>query len=364
MCIYTYLELVFLCMLLIELLFPTKQIKNLFFLISSILLIVLLGFRSNIVGGDTENYVKMFMGESGPYGTLDKPIDDIEHGIYYVAWFVKLFVDDYWAFLLFTGIITLAPFLYCIKKYSIIVSLPFILYMSSNWNFLYLNLIAMRQNIAVACFMSAVLIWIKYKFTKKYTILSLCFISLLFHRSIIIAMIAFVIMNFINIKKKNAIIILLISIVGGIMIEKMLYDVVQTINILSNTAATDRFADYDESSFTSNVNFNRLAPSTLFVITMLLCSYKDDLYDIRLKFLVAGCVLFNLTASISVAMRLVYPLTFVGITYVPTTIYNKNFIIHKLLIFLIMLFFFWGNLKKFDGHDNLDGIYPYTFVWE
>lgn len=364
MCIYTYLELLFLCLLFLELVFDVKQVKRIVFVIGSISLILLIGLRSNTVGADTVNYVKMFSGENGVYGTMDHPEEEIEHGIYYIAWIIRLFSDEYWAWHLSTSIITLFPFLYFVKKYSYVKAIPFFMFLAINWHFLYLNLTVMRQNLSVAFFLMAVIVYLRFGNEKKILLLLLFLISFFIHRSIIIAIAIFFMLQYVKFDKKIIVAILFLSILAGILVERTLYDVVQLVNVISDTSATERFAEYDKNNFTSSVNFNRLGPATIYVVILTLCSKKENFKDLRFRFLITGCVFYNLSASINIAMRLVYPLTFLGITYVPVSICKKENILYRFAIIMIMLFFFYANIKKYNGKDDYDNTYPYTFVWE
>lgn len=364
MCIYTYLEFFFLLLLCVELIGDNYKMKKMIFLCCAFLLICLLGFRANTVGADTPNYVKMFLNQDGPYGTINNPEEEIESGIYYIAYAIRLFSDEYWVWHLSTSFFLLLPFLLCIDKYSYIKSLPFFIYLAFNWSLLYLGLTIMRQNLSVAFFLYAVVLYIKSGYRHYYMQTLLCFSALFLHRATLLPIIFFLIINHLKFNKKIVIACLILSIFGGMLIERTLYDFIQYVNIITANSGVERFADYDKDSFESSVNFNRLGPATIYVLMVVLSSHKEAFKDIRLRFLIIGCVMYNLAASISVAMRLVYPFILLGITYVPKSLFIRRNIIPQIIVALILLFFMYLNTKKYDGKNDYDNTYPYTFFWE
>ena len=364
MCIYNYIAIFLFSLLLIELNLNLKQVKTAFFAICTLTLLILLGFRSNTVGIDTEEYVKMFQGLPNGYGTIDSPNEEIEPGIYYFAYIIRLLSDDYWIWHMLTSIFTLGPFIYCVNKYSSVKSLPFFLYVSINWSLMYMGLIMMRQNLSTAFFLYAMIIFINTKYKHYIILLVLCLMSIFFHRSTSFAIVLSFVLYYMKFNKRYVVGFLLLSILVGAFIENLFYDIIQFVNVVSSNDAVARFADYDESAFENEITIKGLIPPTLYVIVIVLISEKENLKDLRLRFLIVGCILYNLFSSINVAMRIVYPLTLLGLTFVPNSIMGKKMVIYKLLIVIISLYFIKMNIAKYDGRDEVDGIYPYTFFWE
>ena len=142
------------------------QTRKVLFYVASFIVVSLLAFRGNDVGGDTISYCGYFSGSGGLYGTFEQN-DTFEIGFRVLCWLL-MFVSrsDFW-FILTTSLITLLPFIYLINrdcKSSKI--LPLCLYMNV-WGILSVTQTAIRQNISVSLFVIAYIIYTTKSIEQK-----------------------------------------------------------------------------------------------------------------------------------------------------------------------------------------------------
>jgi len=347
----------------------TKTSKYLFF-IGAIILILFIGLRSVNVGPDTIGYVAFFEGVSNGYGTYENPNPDIEIGIVYFARFIRLISTDYWVWLMFTTILTIGPFLYLVNIGSKVRMIPLLLVIVNTYGILYLAMASMRQNLSLGFILLAFIVYYMSNVPKRKKIIvtiTLILIAMLFHQAAILVLPFMLLCNVVSFKRNIVILMLVASIVLGLIISDYAYSIFQTLNFVTSIwGYSDRYFDYGKDAFATNTSFFYLAPVTLFVISYVLCCEEKEMKEVRLKYLILGCILFNLGSSLSVIMRVVYPLTMIGITYVPMNFIKKRktiwqfFTILMLIVFVILSF---KNYSRMTTYDN-NGIYPYTFFWE
>lgn len=370
MCIYTYISILFLFLLYVEIILKNTKISKLIFLVGAIILLVLIGLRSEDVGPDTLNYVKFFDGTGTFYGTYESPTPDIEIGIVYFARFIRLISTDYWVWLMSTTILTIVPFLYLVNIGSRVRMIPLLLVIVNTYGILYLAMASMRQNLSLGFILLAFIVYYMSDVPKRKKIIltvTLILIATFFHQAAILVLPFMLLCNVVSFKRHIVIITLIASMVLGLIISDYAYSIFRALNFVTSIwGFSDRYFDYGKDAFETNTSLLYLAPVTLFVISYVLCCEEKEMKEVRLKYLILGCVLFNLGSSLTVIMRVVYPLTMIGITYVPMSFIKKRKTIWKfftIVMFIVFVFLSVKSYSRMTKYDN-NGIYPYTFFWE
>ena len=369
-------------LLIIELNNPQKNRSHLFFFGSS-LIFSIIAFRGSDVGGDTLEYVKFFKGEGSMYGSIDD--SEMEIGFVLIARFLHFFNESTLWFLFSSTLITLLPFFYIVKKYSSNQIIPLLLFMTT-WSILSTSLCAIRQNFAVSLAMIAYLLFSyirdtsisnKISATKRtlfvISIVSLCFLSILTHTSMIVVLPLMILSEFVSLNRKSMYIIVLGSFVGALILNNLFGTLFEQFNIITQSLEyAERMNSYYGNvkyELTNEVSFNRLGPTTLYVLISIYKSNEEELNSYFLKCLVIGHSLFCIGASFPMMSRAVYPLLLFGISFVPFSMNLSKNIKSKFLLILLLLFFVRTQFKYYAEYNISENYYgvrllPYKSIFE
>lgn len=377
--VYLYVIVCLVVFLIIELNNPQKN-RSLYFFISSSLIFSVIAFRGSDVGGDTLEYVRFFKGEGSMYGSIDD--SEMEVGFVLIARFLHFFNESAMWFLFSSTLITLFPFFIIVKKYSSNKTIPLLLFMTT-WSILPTSLCAIRQNFAVSLAMTAFLLFgslrdnsiqdVKKRKSIIILIIIVCILSIMTHTSMMVALPLIVLAEFINLSRKYMYIIVLGSFVGALLIDNLFGELFQQFNIITQSFEyADRMNSYFENSkyeLTNEVSFNRLGPSTLYVLIVVYKSSEEELHSFFLKCLVIGHSLFCIGASFPMISRVVYPLLLFGISFVPLSMNFRREKISKVLLILLLFFFVRTQFKYFAEYNISDNYYgvrllPYKTIFE
>lgn len=377
--VYLYVIVCLVVFLIIELNNPQKN-RSLYFFISSSLIFSVIAFRGSDVGGDTLEYVRFFKGEGSMYGSIDD--SEMEVGFVLIARFLHFFNESAMWFLFSSTLITLFPFFIIVKKYSSNKTIPLLLFMTT-WSILPTSLCAIRQNFAVSLAMTAFLLFgslrdnsiqdVKKRKSIIILIIIVCILSIMTHTSMMVALPLIVLAEFINLSRKYMYIIVLGSFVGALLIDNLFGELFQQFNIITQSFEyADRMNSYFENSkyeLTNEVSFNRLGPSTLYVLIVVYKSSEEELHSFFLKCLVIGHSLFCIGASFPMISRVVYPLLLFGISFVPLSMNFRREKISKVLLILLLFFFVRTQFKYFAEYNIADNYYgvrllPYKTIFE
>lgn len=377
--VYLYVIVCLVVFLIIELNNPQKN-RSLYFFISSSLIFSVIAFRGSDVGGDTLEYVRFFKGEGSMYGSIDD--SEMEVGFVLIARFLHFFNESAMWFLFSSTLITLFPFFIIVKKYSSNKTIPLLLFMTT-WSILPTSLCAIRQNFAVSLAMTAFLLFgslrdnsiqdVKKRKSIIISIIIVCILSIMTHTSMMVALPLIVLAEFINLSRKYMYIIVLGSFVGALLIDNLFGELFQQFNIITQSFEyADRMNSYFENSkyeLTNEVSFNRLGPSTLYVLIVVYKSSEEELHSFFLKCLVIGHSLFCIGASFPMISRVVYPLLLFGISFVPLSMNFRREKISKVLLILLLFFFVRTQFKYFAEYNISDNYYgvrllPYKTIFE
>ena len=367
--IYSIVSIILLLMFILEQ-NSSLRIKNRLFYIASFIVVSLLAFRGNDVGGDTINYCGYFSGKGGIYGTFELN-DTFEIGFRVICWILmQVSRNDFW-FLFSTSLMTILPFIYLIKrdcKSSKI--LPLCLYMNV-WRILAVTQTAIRQNISVSFFILAYIIYTSNEVNLKKKIISVVLLlvcGFFTHTSSLVALPLVVMATLMPLNKKTAYIITLGSFVLVMAFKNLFADIFDLFNSLMMNVEMashmlDVYYENDRFALDSEVSFNRLGPATLLVCLLIWMSDDIDMKSPYLKFLVVGCALYNIGATFPMIARTVYALLFLGIIYTPSNINKYKSKLQGVLLILIIAFFIRNTILYLKPNQD-DQMLPYTFIWE
>lgn len=164
--------------------FKKKKIIFFFYIIQLIFLVVL---RKETVGIDTVQYLKFYNFITN-FQSLK--LSRFEVGFKYINYILKYILGNFQYLLIFMGVLTLIPLYFFILRYSKNYFLSIITYMS--FNYYYYDFITLRQSAAY----SLVLLSYKYIENKSFwKFLLLIFLASSFHKSALIFIIAYYLLN-------------------------------------------------------------------------------------------------------------------------------------------------------------------------
>lgn len=355
-------------------------IQNVVFFIGALSVFSLIAFRGTGVGGDTSEYVNFFTGKTSMYGTIDN--SDMEIGFVWISKALH-FVASTKHWLLFSStVITLFPFYYMVKKYSYIKTLPLLLFMTI-WSILPTSLSAMRQNFAVSLVMIAYILYLNKdtfvndrKHRQKKWILCcvlLLVLSVFTHTSMIITIPLLLLAEFVNMRKRTAYLLVIVSFSLSLLVNNLFSSLFTIFNEYTAAFAyADRMNGYFDNAdyaLTNEVSFNRLAPTTLWVLLLIFKSKEKELNSIYLKCLIWGNSLFCVGASFPMMSRAVFLLLLMGIVYVPYSLYDNRKQLSNIILFILVLFFVRTQFKYFNNYNINDNYYgvrmlPYKTIFE
>lgn len=368
--IYAVISLLFVILFLIEQKSNNQQLRNRLFYFASFIAVGLLAFRGTDVGGDTISYCGYFTGRGGMYGTFESN-DTFEWGFRSICQLLMVVSRSEFWFLFATSIITMAPFIYLIKRdCKKSRMLPLCLYMLV-WEILSVTQTAIRQDLATSCLLFAYIVWTTHfeKERMKYVLIAaLLLLGFFTHNSILVGLPLVLVVLFIPFNKKTALATVLGSFIVVMFAKSLFSDVFDMFNayMIGFEAAEHMLNTYYENAryaLDSEISFNRLGPATLLVSLIVWMSNEEDMKSPYLKFIVMGAAFYNIGASFPLIFRVVFPLLFLGIIFVPSELDNKKNVIAKVIVILLM-FFFIRNQVVYMKPGTDDRMLPYTFIWD
>lgn len=303
------------------LLYNNRNAK-LFFIASSIILIILLGLHDGTgdphgYGYDYPEYLKFFNGTVGIYGSVDSPQTyGLEWPYYYFCKILRIFCNWDFFYIISLCLLVQIPFLIMVKRYS--KSAP----LSILWIFIIQNtqvhlfiMTAHRQMVAHAFFMIALLLFLTldrtlpWKINKsKYIIIIACLIvAVLGHSSsyfVLPIMIALILLP--EISKRNQLIVVSVSLIVGVFLyETFLNQFTELMFLLGDIEEIQRSTHYlvDDVYDTNKASLNALLPQTLMTLSVVYFSNKEELNSIFTKCLVWATVLVNIFFSVPLISR-------------------------------------------------------------
>lgn len=332
---------------------------------------IFIAFRAPVVGADTWDYVRYLAGERNFY---NYDYRDLEPGfIIYRETLVLLNCNRFMVMVINT-FMSCYPLYLLIKRYS--NNPPLSLAMLSILNFYSLYFCGLRQIIAIAILIMAMLYVVDNKKYKWIVFACLSFISWNFHTSAAIYAIIFLIVYIIVVNRIILIALVILSASVGIVLQT--FNVFDAFNIYLdlNVGATERIEGYMEND--KNVNevesiILTLRPTIIAVLVLFLID-KEKINHWCVKLYIIGLILANLLVSIPMVNRLTGAFSIFGAIAFSWIFGNKYILFdkyRKFVNYLMVIFFlyFGQSLVKINLNSAIDfssegRMHPYYFIWE
>ncbi len=341
--------------------FLKRSFQKNFYPFLFLLLILLSGLRSDMVGTDTGGYLRTF--QYFDIHFLENSAKDF--GFYYLMGLVRSFTDNKTIFLFVTSLFTLIPLFYFIKKTSL--NVPFSLFLYVVLGFYTQSFNVIRQSIAISFILLAVYYLSNRSLTKS--VISF-FIATQFHLSALLVGVIYII-NHIKFSFRTVSIATTISAILGILLAKN----PQALNNLISLFGMDSYFGISKYVYIvdrQNLYLNLLGilPGILSFSTLLLLSYRNIKEDLILKLFFVGVVINNLVCFHDVLLRFPYYFTILSIIIVPRLMEQIKTKINTAILFYILvlltLFFFYSGYHIMEASlsTRQSASFPYNFFFE
>ena len=331
-----------------------------------------IALRAPVVGGDTWDYVRYLSGERDFYNHDERALEPLF--IVYREILVALHCNRL-AVMLINSFLSCYPLYLLIKRFS--NNVPLSLFMLPILNFYYLYFCALRQILAIAILILAMLYVYDDKKRKWVVFVAASFVAWNFHTSAAIYAAIFVAAYFIKFKSRTVLIsAVAISAVMGIVLQS--FNVFEAFNFFLNlnVSATERLENYlQEGGDTNEIEsiIMSLRPSMIaigvfmFIDKAKLNHWFSVLYAVQL-------IVANLFISVPMIGRLTGGFVVFGaivFTWVLGNDYYTSLKRRQLINMILILFFlyFGQMLVKSNLNSNIDltsasRMHPYYFIWE
>lgn len=333
------LILVFIFILVLKRYIATKS--RLFFIV--LFFSILIGFRGNEVGADTENYLTMYE-RIGSFGYVGYP----EPLFGYMILFSNHIGLHFSIFLWLTSFITLTLIYKIIIKYS--DDWGFSVFVLYGCYFVFYMMNITRQLLAV----SLVLYGYHFLYCRKTIRFIICvLLASLCHYSAIISLIVLFVRP-IRFNRKLAIISILALFVFGILVpeSKIISVVGPYAHYLVDSTNGFRTAENVVAGIILMGFWSSLAIIVCFII------HDKYLNNIFFKIYILGLFLNNLLVQTVLGLRIVLFFSIVQVIILPNLIHNNNLIKHKKLSQVILVAYIIIFFAVFT-YNNSAGIFPY-----
>lgn len=370
MCIYTYISIILLLIVILEL---TKMLPHKVALwLSALLVIFIAVFRDTSVGGDTQNYWLFFSNiENNFYGSASHPTDGMEPGFVAIGRLFTTLSKNGYFWIGLTALLNFIPYLILVRKNSYITSIPFFLVMNV-WGLFSIEITALRQVYAVSFAVCACLVYNSDIKKKKKIIATglLLIMSLITHNSMLIVLPILIACYFLRISTKAGLIIMIASLVIVLVVPTIFSSMFQEFyNQMRFIDAASRMTNYYDNASMGldyEISFNRLGPQTLLGCLLLWLARKENnQFRFSINCLVLGVAMYNIGAAFPMMSRTTFALTLIGSTLVTKDILQKKNRIVLITLVLLLGFFLRSSIKAFNNYEDTGGhLLPYTFIWE
>ena len=333
---------------------------------------VFIAFRAPVVGADTWNYVRYLDGERDFYNYDERELEPLF--IVYREILVALHCNRL-AVMLINSFLSCYPLYLLVKRFS--NNVPLSLAMLPILNFYYLYFCGLRQILAIAILILAMLYVYDEKKRKWLVFVLLSFVAWNFHTSAAVYAAIFVAAYFIKFKSRIVLIsAVAISAVMGIVLQS--FNVFDAFNFFLNlnVSATERIEGYlQEGGETLEIEsiIMNLRPS-LIAIGVFMFIDKEKLNHWFSVLYAVQLIIANLFISVPMIGRLTGGFVVFGaivFSWVLGKDYNLRIkqrqLVNKILI--VFFLYFGQSLVKTNLESNIDltsaaRMHPYYFIWE
>lgn len=337
-----------------------------------ILQFAFIALRAPVVGADTWNYVRYLADERNFYNYDDRELEPLF--IVYREILVALHCNRL-AVMLINSFLSCYPLYLLVKRFS--NNVPLSLAMLPILNFYGLYFVGLRQVLALAILILAMLYVYDEKKRKWTVFVLLSFVAWNFHTSAAVYAAIFVAAYFIKFKSRIVLIsAVAISAVMGIVLQS--FNVFDAFNFFLNlkVSATERIEGYlQEGGDTNEIEsvLLSLRPSLIAIVVFMFID-KEKLNHWFTVLYVIQLIIDNLFISVPMIGRLTGGFVIFGaivFTWVLGEDYYSNIKKRQLVNKILILFFlyFGQSLVKKNLESNIDlkssnRMHPYYFIWE
>ena len=333
---------------------------------------VFIAFRAPVVGADTWNYVRYLDGERDFYNYDERELEPLF--IVYREILVALHCNRL-AVMLINSFLSCYPLYLLVKRFS--NNVPLSLAMLPILNFYYLYFCGLRQILAIAILILAMLYVYDEKKRKWLVFVLLSFVAWNFHTSAAVYAAIFVAAYFIKFKSRIVLIsAVAISAVMGIVLQS--FNVFDAFNFFLNlnVSATERIEGYlQEGGETLEIEsiIMNLRPS-LIAIGVFMFIDKEKLNHWFSVLYAVQLIIANLFISVPMISRLTGGFVVFGAIVFTWVLGNDYYLrikqrqlVNKILI--VFFLYFGQMLVKNNLVSNIDltsagRMHPYYFIWE
>lgn len=330
-----------------------------------------IGLRACVVGADTYNYTKTFLGTSNFY---KGPEVELLYQYVYVPLLSGIFKYEQF-FILVNTLVSLSPLYVLIKKYSINKSFSIL------WFFIFgiyvSYFVALRQILGLAFLFWGVVYVCDNKKCKWLVYALMCIVAYGFHTSISVSAFSFVLAYFFQLKsRKMALIVICVSAFCGIIMNS--FDLVSIFDFYLNSnlgLTTERLNGYMSAEhqvdgtigYIFNLRFTWLG---LFVYYFIDEKFLNHWFS---KIFLMAIIFYNIFYSMAMIMRMELALIVFSIIVVPWALFGKKFLNFKLrnkwavwIPVLMLAYFTQIYVRSHLDYDLYEPsrLNPYYFFWE
>ena len=317
--------------------YPTFE--SIIFYSSAFILILFAGFRANVVGTDTNNYISMFIAKSNQEQSIFEIEGNIEIGYLFLQQVAYFISTKYWSILTLIAIISVISTYYVVRELTQNIIISIFIYVTLGIYLLFFN--AGRQGISVA--ISTVgLLYILDRSIVKYLIC--IFIASLFHKTALI-MIPFYFIIVLPFSTKRVLLFLFIGFFSFYFLSTIL-------SAISPDVET-RYGVYEDRGATGGF----LLAVFFIIVALLFIGFRDEiseenlyLYDIYLNLAIFTGIIYlvviltgsdvnfiRITNYFAIGYALIWPIIFEDVRFFKSIGVKFGFVLVHLLFFAVYL---------------------------
>lgn len=328
------------------------------FYVSMFLLAALSALKASTVGNDTHEYLRLFEIAESPQNMDTR----YEIGyLYYNYYLTRIFSDPQFLFII-SSIIMYASFASFIWKYSKMPWLSVMLFFT--YSLFTFSMSGIRQSLAIAFLFWAVDFLIQKKYTWS---IALVLFASLFHESAILFL-PCLLLRWIKLTNKTVLLSILAGIIGYLFLGGLLNWIFE------------RFASYE--NYTNSMYFTgdtRVASILGLIIALFIFFYSYSVYrkqiyrfsddekginELFLKIYLVNVVLLILCLKVNLIDRFALYYSVYSMILLPNFIFYSASRNKRMLIFVILLFFYLYENAVLLYRPEWNSVYPYKFYWE
>jgi len=303
-----------------------KTRNQYYFYISSIIVFCFIAFRAPVIGADTYDYVKYFIGKQTYYSSDDDRPLELLFLLY--NWMLHLFTHNGVIYLMINTLLTFAPIYYLIKKYSLNKPMSILLFFLLGYHVIYF--VALRQIIAISFNLLSIIFVLEKRKHYWWWFGFFSIISYLFHTSSVIVILIYLLTYIIAIKKRYYFFIAIIfSVITGFFLERYSYLNIFSLLLTPNISAFDRISFYLGNDYYSLANspLNIALRTSLIGLFVFSALNKHVLNNWLSKIYLSSLIFYNLFHSFPLISRFNIAFSIMSIivfTWVFGMEYKKN----------------------------------------